>query len=101
MKNSSDSVFVIRLISGEEIIATVLGDDMEVQDGFILKDIAQIIMPEPGRIGLMDFMSYAEKNNVFLRESSITFMLRPVNELLQNYQRMFGNIVTPEKRIIL
>jgi hypothetical protein len=98
---------VVRLSTGEELIATVHHSDFN-QDGEIkdtdllmLEDVAILIPTEANSLGLAPFMAYTDAHKkTALMGKDVMFMANPVDGLKQQYQTMFGKIATPSQKII-
>jgi len=88
---------IVRLTSGEELIA-----DVTIQtDGYLLSDVAILIPTQQNQLGLAPFMAYGEpKDGIFLKNEHIMFLIEPVDGLRQQYQTMFGKVITPPTSII-
>jgi len=89
------SVRIVRLKSGEEIIA-----DYSVSDGVAcLKNPAILIPTGQGQIGFMPWMMYAEleNNSVKLSSEHVLFDVAPVKELMNQYNQTIGSgLIVPE-----
>jgi len=105
MKRSSDprkvkrmNIQIVRLNSGEEVIADVT----ENEDTVTMKKPALILPTGQGSIGLMPWMPYTDMDNgVTIKESFIPFMIKPHDELINEYNTAFGNgLVVPPKQTI-
>ena len=92
------TVKIVRLTSGEEIIADV----SEVEGGFHLKSPALILPTGQGSIGLMPWMPYADHNGgIELKNSFVVFTIKPHDELINEYNTAFGNgLVVPPKQTV-
>jgi len=88
---------IVRLTSGEELIA-----DVTIQtDGYLLSDIAVLIPTQQNQLGLAPFMAYGvPKDGIFFKNEHIMFLIEPVDGLRQQYQTMFGKVITPPTSII-
>ncbi len=88
---------IVRLTSGEELIA-----DVTIQtDGYLLSDIAVLIPTQQNQLGLAPFMAYGvPKDGIFFKNEHIMFLIEPVDGLRQQYQTMFGKVITPTTSII-
>ena len=88
---------LIRLTSGEEIIADVT----EAAGGYHIEDVS-IILPTENGIGLADLMPYSKMNEqkTFIKESSVLFVTEPVDGLAEQYKSIHSKIVTPPRKII-
>lgn len=93
------NIKIIRLISGEELVGEVEKKD----DGYLIKNVCQIATSyadpssSTARIGLAPFLPYSNiKDGVLIKESYVGFVIEPVNELLNEYNKIFGSgIVMP------
>jgi len=91
------NIQIVRLTSGEELIA-----DAAIQtDGYLLSDIAVLIPTQQNQLGLAPFMAYGvPKDGIFFKNEHIMFLIEPVDGLRQQYQTMFGKVITPTTSII-
>ena len=88
---------IVRLTSGEELIADVITQT----DGYLLSDIAILIPTQQNQLGLAPFMAYGvPKDGIFFKNEHIMFLIEPVDGLRQQYQTMFGKVITPTTSII-
>lgn len=92
------SVKVLRLVSGEEVIATITsGSD----SGYFLENPAQILLQQgaDGKVGvgLAPFMAYVA-GKVYLNKFSVAAEGDPVVQMMNEYSRLFGSgiqLMTP------
>lgn len=97
---SINDIKVIRLISGEELMGEITEDD---EDTYRVKNVCQIASSyaDPtsatARIGIAPFLPYTKvKDGLTLNKSYVGFVIEPVNELLSEYNKVFGSgIVLP------
>ena len=88
-----DDVKVVRLQTGEEMIAQVKVSKNNV----ILKKPAVILPAGEGRIGLAPYLPYCEYEEMELQKVHVIFMLEPVAEFKDQYVQSFiSNIVIPD-----
>jgi len=85
---------VVRLISGEELMGIV----EETDTHYKIKDVCQIATSyaDPtsatARIGLAPFLPYTNaKDGIEIKKDLVLFVLTPVNELLNEYSKVFGS----------
>mgnify|MGYP001313830116 CR=1 FL=1 len=96
MKN----IQLIRLTSGEEIIADVDLNGIDT-DTIILKDAIVLIPAGEGKIGFMPFMPYTKaKDGVNIRKQDIMFEVDPIEDLIEQHRNATSEIALPEKKII-
>ena len=85
---------IVRLNSGEELI----GELKDTGDNWTIKNVCQIAASyaDPtqatARIGLAPFMPYSKvKDGFVVSKSFVAFLVDPVNELLNEYNKVFGS----------
>lgn len=92
------SVKIIRLISGEELIANVT----ETENTIHLKD-ASVLIPSPeGKLLLARWLPYAiTDGGVTLEKKHIVFTIDPQKELAEHFTTVIvNNLVVPGKKIV-
>lgn len=93
--------FILKLLTGEEIIAKVTGEE---NDALFLERPLQIYhMPDEktGKMsmGLMDFMPYAEDGSFAIPRTGIAVISLPKESLLNQYKEITGDIIIPSNRV--
>jgi len=86
---------VLRLISGEEL----MGEVEEKEDNKVfIKNVCQIVTSyadttsATARVGLVPFMPYTKSSDgITVEKSYIGFITDPVNELINEYNKVFGS----------
>jgi len=92
------SVKIIRLISGEEIIANYTDNGETIT----LKD-ASVLIPSPeGKLLLARWIPYANtENGVTLEKRHLVFVIDPQKELADHFLTVVvNNLVIPGKKIV-
>jgi hypothetical protein len=83
------SVKIVRLVSGEELICSF--EEMEGNMAKLSK-VAVLIPTGAGKIALAPWVPYAVEKAVFeLSQRHIVFTIEPHNELLNEYNSVFGS----------
>ena len=101
MEWKMSDIQIVRLTSGEELIADVIIRASWETDGYLLSDVAIIIPTQQNQLGLAPFMAYGvPKDGIFFKNEHIMFLIEPVDGLRQQYQTMFGKVITPATSII-
>jgi hypothetical protein len=96
----SSETKIVRLSTGEELIATV-SESFE-STSLTLSDVAILIPTQSNSLGLVPFMAYSNAKDGFtVSKSFIMFMVDPVDGLKQQYQSMFSKIITPGDQKII
>lgn len=94
-------VVVIKLLSGEELIGTVVGDSSShlTLDNILM---VQYEMKAPGQLGFgfLPFSPLTESRKTFQREH-IVYETHPKDTLAQAYNQVTGKLVTPTKELII
>lgn len=86
------SVKIIRLSTGEELIATVKVDQ---NSEMVLEDVAILIPTSENQLGLAPFMAYGNYTELRLQRKDIMFSIEPNDQLAETYRKMFRKIITP------
>ena len=96
MKNMN--IKLIRLVSGEEIIAEVddpNGNIVTIFDAIIL------IPAGEGKIGIMPFMPYTKANEGMpIPQRNIMFMVDPIEDLVTQFKSARSGISLPSSKIL-
>lgn len=92
------SVKIVRLNSGEEIIANY----SENGDTVTLKDPSVLIPSPEGKLLLARWIPYANtENGVVLEKRNLMFVIDPQKELAEHYTTVVvNNLVIPGKKIV-
>jgi hypothetical protein len=89
-----NEIRLIRLTSGEEILVKILKEN----DISTTVENPILLIPNKDAIGFMPYMSYCDiDNGLGIRNEDIMFNLKPTEELINNYNNMTSNVVTPLK----
>lgn len=95
---------LIRLLNGEELMAEVVSSN---DSKITIKDpIRVVVMPQrdpkaPPSIGFAPFLEFSEDKKVEIDKSHVLFMVTPIKEFVNQYNSLFGGIVTPTTKLIL
>lgn len=94
------SVTLFKLISGEEIIGTLVGTSPDYVE---LKDTVTIAYhpTNDGKMsaGFASHMPYTD-GNLILYSSAIAFRANLKEDMLNEYKRIFGGIIMPRQTIV-
>jgi len=94
------NVKLIRMSSGEDVVATV------VEDGDELLTIQDAIVAIPTGQGQMGFAPWSpilskEQKDIPVNKKFIVYIAEVNSDIVDQYRQMFSTIVTPEKKLIL
>ncbi len=100
-KKMEKQVVILKLIDGTEILAEV----SENSGSYFCRDILQLVTDVDergqGRMGLLEFMPYTDKEAGFAVPSSVTAIAFPSKELLDHYNERFKKIIMPSSKLSL
>jgi hypothetical protein len=96
----SDNIKLVRLTSGEELLAKVKS---ESRDEVVVEDACIIIPQGSGNLGIMQYIPYASYKTLPIKGEHVMFILTPKTDLLNEYNKVFGSgLIQPkEKKIII
>ena len=96
-KGKMSQVKIVRLTSGEEIIAKVEKTETHVK----MKKPAIIIPAGKEQIGLMGWLPYTKaEDGIEIQLTSVLFIVEPMEEMIQQYEQSFGSgLVVPNSTI--
>ena len=93
-------VKLIRLITGEEIIAEVL----DWQNGVMTIQNALVVIPQQGQVGFAPWATviHPDMPEIGLDMKHVIYSVEVAEPVVNQYNEIFGsNIVLPEKQLIL
>jgi len=103
------TVKAVKLISGEELVGEVVHEERG-NDGFIeeisIKNVLAIINQRDNQgnlgVGFVPFAPYLGKNVTFdFKHDKLLFIKEVDDQMANQYNSIFGGIVTPPKSILL
>lgn len=86
---------IIKLISGEDIIASV----EKKENYFVLKKPYRLVFSNEG-LASIPFCPFSGQENYEILESNILFQAEPEDEIKNSYREQIGSIVIPSSNII-
>jgi hypothetical protein len=91
---------IFKLITGEEIVAEVVS---ETEDSVSLKNCVALVL-QPSRDGKLSFgfvpFGAMVDGDITIGKDKLVFTADASDDLKNNYNSMFGGIVTPPKTLI-
>lgn len=98
------NIKVLRFMNGEELIGNLQRLD-PVENIAEMENIAivQVVPTSESKmtIGLLPFAPYADEKAHLFDARHITTIFTPNQDLINNYNRIFGGIVVPDKKIVV
>ncbi len=99
-KEMTKNIQLLRLSSGEELIADVDLNGIDT-DTVIIKDAIVLIPAGEGKIGFMPFMPYTKASDgVEIDMKWIMFMVDPIDDLVEQHRNATSQIAIPDKKIV-
>ena len=93
------TVHLIRMWSGEDVIADIVEDK---GDSIVITDpIVAVPAQTEGRIAFAPWSPLLEKDKLEVTKKYVVYMANPQEEIIEQYNSMFGKISKPTKKLIL
>ena len=103
------NIKIIKLLTGEELIAKVLPSSNDVVK---LENPVRIVVipPDPrmqfdpkksANIGLAPWAEFTDDREFVLDKSHVLAIMNPIKEFVNQYNTMFGGLVVPTNNLIL
>ena len=95
---------IIRLLSGEEIIAEVTSDSGTV---VTIKNALRIVVmpnkadPNTPSVGLAPFVQFTDEKELTLNKNCVITTATPVADFVNQYNSVFGGLVVPNSKLIV
>ena len=93
-------VKLIRMSSGEDVVATILERD---DDYITLKDAIVAVPTSQGQLGFAPWSPIISKTEPSIRVSQkfVVYVAEADDSVIQQYNSMFGNVISPKKQSII
>jgi len=82
---------LVRLVTGEEVIAKITEDETSVT----IEEGVMLIPAGEGKIGMVPFMPYSDGSPVTVGKNHVMFMTNPSEDLYRQVLRATSGIETP------
>ena len=93
------TVHLIRMWSGEDVIADIVEDK---GDSIVITDpIVAVPAQEQGRIAFAPWSPLLEKDKIEITKKYLVYIGNPQEQIIEQYNTMFGKISKPIKKLIL
>ena len=93
------TVKLIRMWSGEDVIADITKEDT---DSITITDpIVAVPSQQQGQIAFAPWSPLLEKDKLEVTKKYVVYMANPQEEIIEQYNSMFGKISKPTKKLIL
>ena len=97
------NIKIIKLLTGEELIGDIedRGLSYSVKNAVLIALVPSRTNPQQPSIGLAPWMPYAENEPIMISKQSIVYEAKPIMEMINNYNSIFGGIITPPKTLLV
>ena len=93
------TVQLIRMWSGEDVIADIVEDK---GDSIVITDpIVAVPAQEQGRIAFAPWSPLLEKDKIEITKKYLVYIGNPQEQIIEQYNTMFGKITKPTKKLII
>ena len=93
------TVKLIRMWSGEDVIADIVEENT---DSVVITDpIVAVPSQEQGRIAFAPWSPLLEKDKIEITKKYLVYIGNPQEQIIEQYNTMFGKISKPIKKLIL
>ena len=93
------TVKLIRMWSGEDVIADITKEDT---DSITFTDpIVAVPSQQQGQIAFAPWSPLLQKDKLEVTKKYVVYMANPQEEIIEQYNSMFGKISKPTKKLIL
>ena len=93
------TVKLIRMWSGEDVIADITKEDT---DSITITDpIVAVPSQKQGQIAFAPWSPLLLKDKLEVTKKYVVYMANPQEEIIEQYNSMFGKLSTPTKKLIL
>lgn len=98
----ADTILIVRLLSGEELIGTVTTGDSSVKiEKPMIVQLSPSKTPGDVNVHLFPYLAFAKKNEIEISKQVIVSVYEPVEALENKYREVFGSgIIKPSREII-
>lgn len=98
------SVKIIKLITGEELLAEIMpsGDAVcKIKNPVRIIVMPNKIDPKTPNIGFAPWAEFSDEKEFVLDKSHVLATMTPINEFANQYNSMFGGLVVPKSNLII
>ena len=93
------TVKLIRMWSGEDVIADITEEN---SDSITITDpIVAVPSQKQGQIAFAPWSPLLQKDELEVTKKYVVYMANPQDEIIEQYNSMFGKISKPTKKLIL
>ena len=96
------NVKILKLITGEEILAEVIKN----YDTVTIKNVLRIVImpsrdPSAPTVGLAGWAQFSKDDEITIDKSHIIAIMDPIDQFVEQYRQQFSGLVTPSSQLII
>lgn len=97
------NVKLVRLTSGEEILGEIVKDDITL----VVKNPVRVVImpnkvdPKTPSVGFAPWAEFSDDKEFCIDKRHVLVLMSPIQEFVNQYNGMFGGIVTPSSKLIM
>ena len=97
------NIRIIKLVTGEELLGDVTDQGLtySIKNAVIVALVPSRANPQQPSVGLAPWMPYAENDPVVIPKQHVVYDAKPIKEMVNNYNSIFGGIITPPKTLLV
>lgn len=97
------NVKILRLITGEELLAEVLeqGNPVMIKNPVRVVVMPNKLDPKTPNVGFAPWAEFSDDKEFSIDKSNIVAIINPIKEFINQYNSMFGGLVVPKSNLIL
>ncbi len=98
-----ENLKIIRMLTGEELIAEVLED---VYEYIKVKNALRIVVmpsktdPNSPTVGLAPYLQFSDDKELTLNKNCVITLATPISDFVNQYNAAFGGLVVPNSKLI-
>jgi len=93
------TVKLVRMWSGEDVIADIVKED---SDSIVITNpIVAVPSQQQGQIAFAPWSPLLKKDKIEVTKKYLVYIGDPQEEIIEQYNSMFGKLSTPTKKLIL
>lgn len=98
------NVKILKLVTGEDLVAEVLLEsdtEIKIKNPVRLLIIPNKTEPKYPTVGFGPFMEFSSTQEFTFSKTHVVMMTIPVTDFINQYNSIFGGIVTPNRSLIV
>lgn len=106
MTNENLNIRLVRLTTGEELLAHVVNEKADADDKIVVSNPVVLVRTSESSLGLMEWLPYAKKpESIELNSAQVVFIIEAADQMVEQYNKLQSQrdtgLVTPEKPKLL